>query len=160
MTPATIFLDFSLPNATTWSYFSLLLAMALFFKFSRLLSVRNWDVVTLFLLVPGFLLLQEGRPAAGPPEGSPAVAVALVGGASGQPLAGPLVGLSGVAVTAGLAGPPAASTRWQWLGYLWLLCGSIYFLLRCLLDLVLVRRPALSPNLSLGGLAWLAGALF
>jgi hypothetical protein len=39
------------------------------------------------------------------------------------------------------------------------LCGTGYFLLRCLLDLALVRRPALSPNLNLGGLAWLAGAL-
>src|SRR5437764_6205972 len=57
----SIFLDFNLPNATTWFYFSLLLAVALFYKFSRLLSVRNWDVVMLFLLVPGLLLLQEAR---------------------------------------------------------------------------------------------------
>ena len=55
----SVFLDFNLPNATTWFYFSFLLAMALFFKFSRILSIRNWDVVTLFLLVPGFLLLQQ-----------------------------------------------------------------------------------------------------
>jgi hypothetical protein len=47
-----------------------------------------------------------------------------------------------------------------WLGYLWLVCGSAYFLVRCLLDLTLVRRPALPPNLSFGGLAWLGGALF
>jgi hypothetical protein len=57
--PASIFLDFNLPNAATWFYFSLLLSMALFFKFSRLLSVRNLDVLALFLLVPGLLLLQE-----------------------------------------------------------------------------------------------------
>lgn len=54
-----IFWDFTLPNATTWFYFSLLLAMALFFKFTRLLSVRNLDVLLLFVPVPGFLLLQE-----------------------------------------------------------------------------------------------------
>src|SRR5438128_6466528 len=59
--PASIFLDFNLPNATTWCYLSLLLAVALFFKFTRLLSVRNWDVLTLFLLVPGLLLLQEAN---------------------------------------------------------------------------------------------------
>ncbi len=58
---ATIFFDFNLPNAATWFYFALLLAVALFFKFNRLLSVRNWDVLTLFLLVPGLLLLQESR---------------------------------------------------------------------------------------------------
>src|SRR5438477_9519975 len=61
MSPATIFFEFNLPNATTWFYFSLLLAVALFYKFSRLLSVRNWDVVMLFLLVPGLLLLQEAH---------------------------------------------------------------------------------------------------
>jgi hypothetical protein len=37
--------------------------------------------------------------------------------------------------------------------------GSIYFFCRCLLDLTLVQRPALSPNLQIGGLAWLGGAL-
>lgn len=106
----SIFLDFNLPNATTWFYFSLLLAVALFFKFSRLLSIRNLDVISLFLLVPGFLLLVESQ-----------------------------------------------GSR---LGYVWLLAGSGYLLARCLLDLALVRRPALSPNLNLGGLAWLAVALF
>jgi len=108
-TAETIFLNFALPNDTTWFYFSLLLAVALFFKFGRLLSMRNLDVVTLFLLVPGLLLLR-GNPS-------------------------------------------------NWLGYLWLLCGSGYFLVRCFLDLSIVRRPALSPNLNLSGLAWLAGAL-
>jgi hypothetical protein len=57
----SIFLRFNLPNATSWFYFSLLLAVAIFFKFSRLLSVRNLDVLTLFLLVPGLLLLQESH---------------------------------------------------------------------------------------------------
>ena len=50
--PVSIFLDFNLPNATTWFYFSFLLAIALFFKFSRLLSVRNLDVVMMVTLVP------------------------------------------------------------------------------------------------------------
>src|SRR3954447_2789814 len=104
MAPASIFLEFNLPNATTWFYFSFLLAVALFFKFSRLLSVRNWDVLTLFLLVPGMLLLLESR---------------------------------------------ARPAEPNWFGYLWLLCGSGYFLVRCLWDLALVRRPALAPNLTL-----------
>jgi hypothetical protein len=107
---SNIFEAFDLPNATTWFYFSLLLAVALFFKFSRLLSVRNWDVLTLFALVPGLLLLQQ--------PGS------------------------------------------EWWGYLWLLCGSVYFLVRCMLDLSLVQRPVLHPNLNFGGLAWMGGSLF
>jgi hypothetical protein len=105
-----IFLDFTLPNATTWFYFSALLAIALFFKFTRLLSLRNWDVLTLFLLGPGLLLLVE--------------------------------------------------TPGSWLGYLWLLAASGYFLVRCLADLPLASRPALTANLNLAGLVWLAGALF
>jgi hypothetical protein len=107
----SIFFDIRLPNATTWFYFSALLAVALFFKFTRLLSIRNWDVFTLFLPVPGLLLLD-----------------------------------------------PRSDTQ-SW-GYLWLLAASGYFLLRCLFDLTLVQRPALGPNLNLGGLMWLAGALF
>jgi hypothetical protein len=106
----SVFTAFNLPNATTWSYFSALLAVALFFKFSRFLSVRNWDVVALFLLIPGLLLVSQ--------------------------------------------------PGWELTGYAWLFGGSVYFLGRCLLDLTLVQRPALAPNLNLGGLAWLAGALF
>ena len=106
----SISFDLKQPNATTLFYFSALVAIALFFKFTRLLSIRNWDVLSLFLPMPGLLLLDP---------------------------------------------------RWDthfW-GYLWLLAVSGYFLLRCLFDLTLVRRPALSPNLNIGGLVWLAGAL-
>src|SRR5262249_4196441 len=60
---ASIFLDFSLPNAATWFYFALLLAVAVFVRFSRPLSLRNWDVVAMFLLVPGLLLRQEATAA-------------------------------------------------------------------------------------------------
>ena len=58
---ASIFFDFSLPNAATWFYFSFLLALALFYKFDRLLSLRNWDLLTLYLIVPGLLCLQEAH---------------------------------------------------------------------------------------------------
>lgn len=54
-----VFLDFNLPNATTWFYLSLMLAIGFFFKFNRFFSLRNWDLVTLYLLVPGFLFLQR-----------------------------------------------------------------------------------------------------
>jgi hypothetical protein len=123
--PQSIFLDFRLPNATTWFYFSFLLAVALFFKFTRLLSVRNWDVVSLFLLVPGLLLIQQAH---------------LTAPVTSEPL--------------------DASRRLLWFGYLWLMLGSGYFLVRCLFDLALESRPSLQPNLNPSGLAWLAGALF
>jgi hypothetical protein len=158
---ASIFFDFNLPNATTWLYFSLLLAVALFFKFTRLLSARNWDVLTLFVLVPGFLLLQEALTPASPTEKGMALqAVQLVAGGAGA-LSAPAVGVCGVARLAGAAAPvPNSQPGLLWIGYLWLFCGSALLLVRCLVDLALVRRPALSPNLNLGGLAWLGAALF
>ena len=107
---ASVFTDISLPNATTWFYFSGLLAVALFFKFGRLFSLRNLDVLTLYLFAPGLMLI-------GDPD-------------------------------------------YSFLGYLALLLASAYFLVRCLLDLALTRRPALGPNLDFAGLAWLAGALY
>src|SRR5207253_7333519 len=57
------------------------------------------------------------------------------------------------------AAPAFTAGRWLWIGYLWLMCGSVYFSARCIFDLALVQRPALSANLGVGGLAWLAGAL-
>ena len=58
---SSIFLDFHLPNAATWFYFSLILALALFFQFTRVLCIRNLDLLSLFLLAPGFLILQEAH---------------------------------------------------------------------------------------------------
>lgn len=157
----SIFLDFNLPNAATWFYFSLLLAIALFFRFTRLLSIRNLDVLALFLLVPGLLLIQEAQGQGGGQEQTPAVSAARTVQATASLAVGPQLGASSATALVPATAPlPAPRPRLLWYGYLWLLCGSAYFLVRCLLDLALVRRPALSPNLNLAGLAWLAGALF
>jgi hypothetical protein len=45
---------------TTWAYLSALLIVALYFKFSRVWSVRNLDLVVLILLSPGLLLVKYG----------------------------------------------------------------------------------------------------
>jgi hypothetical protein len=155
---ASVFLDFNLPNATTWFYFSFLLAVALFFKFARLLSIRNWDVVTLFLLVPGFLVIESSRLRPAPTADHPAVQAASLVGQAYAPNA-PVSAAGRVSAFLRHPHPAWEAARWRWLGYLWLLCGSAYFFGRCLFDLVLVQRPALAPNLTFGGLAWLAGAL-
>jgi hypothetical protein len=151
---ASIFSDFNLPNATTWFYFSLLLAIALFFRFTRLLSVRNWDVLTLFLLVPGLLLIQEAHSL----QAQRATRAVAAGGHVLLPRTA-AVGVAGTLV-GGSALAPGSPERLLWFGFLWLLCGSAYLLLRCLMDLILVRRPALTPNLNLSGLLWLGAALF
>jgi hypothetical protein len=122
---AAIFLDFNLPNAASWFYFSLMLTVALFFKFNRFFSVRNWDLLSLFLLVPGFLFLLEANR------------------------------LSGIA-----AGTLDEARRLKQYGYIWLMIGSVCLFIRCLIDLILVSRPALFPNLNLSGLAALSFALF
>lgn len=159
MATISVFLDFSLPNATTWFYFSWLLAIALFFRFSRVLSMRNWDVLTLFLLVPGLLVIQASRTTNLSTAQQPAIEVASAIGLGGGHGLGVGTGAAGAAVCLHEAQPRLDAARWLWWGYLWLLCGSGYFLFRCFLDLALIKRPALAPNLGFGGLAWFGGAL-
>jgi hypothetical protein len=161
MIAASIFFDFNLPNATTWFYFSFLLAVALFFKFSRLLSVRNLDILLLFLLVPGLLLVMEEYQSRESAAASPAFRAARII-AGGNPMAPPLGAPGANLLTLGAiaALPERPYSFLPWAGYLWLLCVSLAIFIRCLLDLGLMRRPALSPNLNLAGLAWLGAALF
>ena len=58
---SSIFLDLALPNATTWFYFSFLLAVTLFVRFDRFLSMRNWDILAFYLIIPGLLCIQEAH---------------------------------------------------------------------------------------------------
>src|SRR4029077_4688269 len=53
----------------------------------------------------------------------------------------------------------ASEDRRDWWAYFWLFIASGYFLARSLVDLILVRRPALAPNLSPAGLFWRPGML-
>src|SRR5262249_21780161 len=128
--PIAIFLDFNLPNATTWFYFSFILAMTLFFKFSRLLSVRNLDVVMIFLLVPGLLVVQAARPQPTPIEQEPATQIAsLIGHGAGADSPGAMA--THVAHFAQQSGAALENPRWLWFGYLWLMVGGVYFFCRC-----------------------------
>ena len=43
-----------------------------------------------------------------------------------------------------------------WVAFVWLFVGSGLWLLRCLLDLGMPRRPLLEPNLNMSGLVCLA----
>lgn len=94
-----------------WLFVSVLACLTLFFKFTRFWSVRNLDLLLLFVLVPGMLLIL------------------------GRPLNVP------------------------WSAYIWLFVGSALWLLRCLLDLGLTRRPLLEPNLNASGLLCLSVGL-
>ncbi|MHC5540987.1 hypothetical protein ACYOEI_22420, partial [Singulisphaera rosea] len=91
-----------------WLFLSLLGCVTFFFKFSRVWSVRNLDLLLLFTLAPGMMI--------------------LVGNGHRQP----------------------------WIAFVWLFLGSILWLVRCLVDLGLTRRPLLEPNMNAAGLACLS----
>jgi hypothetical protein len=103
-------------NPTTWAYLSSLLMIAVYFKFNRILSIRNLDLIGLIALAPALLMVQYGRVHSNP----------------------------GI----------------EHAGYIWLFAVSGLFMLRLLLDPAMVRRPLLEPNLSVGGLTFLAISLF
>lgn len=102
-------------HPTSWVYLSSLLTIGLFFKFSRVWSVRNLDLAFLILLAPGLIAVEYGREAP-----SPTV---------------------------------------EQVGYIWLFATTGIFLLRMLLDPLMVRRPLLEPNLSAGGMTFIGTAL-
>ena len=91
-----------------WVFGTLLLCVTLFFKFGRFWSIRNLDLLLIFALAPGMMILVGNRVQA------------------------------------------------PWWGFVWLFLGSFLWLVRCLLDLGLTRRPLLEPNLNASGLACLA----
>jgi hypothetical protein len=102
-------------NLTTWVYLSSLLTIAIYFKFNRLWSVRNLDILALIAMAPGVVLVKIGE--------------------------------------------DNRDDRMLYLGYIWLLACGFWFLVRLFLDLWMVRRPLLEPNLSLGGLTFIGAAL-
>ncbi|MGE3818557.1 MAG: hypothetical protein AB7I30_03930 [Isosphaeraceae bacterium] len=91
-----------------WLFLSLMGCLTLFFKFSRVWSVRNLDLLLLFALAPGFMMLVGAR------------------------------------------------HREPWIAFVLLFVGSGLWLIRCLVDLGLSRRPLLEPNLNMAGLTCLS----
>ncbi len=125
----------------TWVYLSSLLVVAVYFKFGRLFSLRNWDLLLLLMLAWGVAMIARDQQ---PPEATQTPAAS--------------------APTQDEADSPAPSGRsqgaWATWGYRWLMIVSVLLLLRMLADPFLVRRPLLEPNLSAGGLAFLGLSLF
>jgi hypothetical protein len=169
----------------TWVYLSSLLMIGLFFKFSRFWSVRNLDLVMLILLAPGLLMVYFGErmmDSAARQSESSAVDVSVDGPETNgdqQRVARPTADVlaSDVLASASTPAPDGGiesgvdpvetakadlkrATDITFAGYVWLLCSSGLFLLRLLLDPMMVRRPLLEPNLSTGGLAFIGCALF
>lgn len=53
-------------NPATWLYLSLMLMIAVFFRFTRVWSLRNLDLALLWLLSPGVLLVRDADPSLHP----------------------------------------------------------------------------------------------
>ena len=47
--------------SSSWAYLSTILMVSIFFKFNRLISIRNVDIILLALLSPGLLMVQHGE---------------------------------------------------------------------------------------------------
>ncbi len=130
---AAIFTDLSLPNAVTWFYASFLLAVTLFVRFDRPFSLRNWDLLALWLIIPGLLFLKQ---------------------------ADALRELIQSPVSVDLKRAITRRERYLLAGYGWLMAVSAYWFLRCLFDLGLEKRPMLPPNINTAGMVCLTGCLF
>src|SRR4051794_21409852 len=122
-----VFTDFQKLNGTTWFYLSTLLAVTVYFRFNRFFCLRNWDLVTLFLLVPGLLATQRVDKRM----------LQILDDARTQ---------SQVVSALQLQPTPGAMQELHF-GYVWLFAATGYLCLRCFLDLFLARRPRLPPNL-------------
>ena len=173
--------------ATTWGYLASLLMLALFFKFNRCWSVRNLDLFLIILLAPGLLMVDAGRQmevrSVLMQQSEPAmesndlanVPVQTVSFTRWQTEAGePVSGIDpddddALDRQAALEDNQfqsdlliqnvAYAKRLQLYGYIWLFSIGSFFLTRLLIDPLLVRRPMLEPNLSIGGLVFLACSL-
>jgi hypothetical protein len=59
--PNSAFLQVELPASGTWFYATLVLAVAVFYQFSRVFALRNVDLLGLFFYAPGFLILEDAQ---------------------------------------------------------------------------------------------------
>lgn len=142
-------------DITSWAYLSSLLTLAMYFKFNRLLSVRNLDLCGLILLAPGLLLVQHGIDRRAKSE-SGAVVSHDVGNADQTGSTADEEGDRGT----GEADPASEAAFIEHMGYVWLILTQLALLGRLLLDNSMVRRPLLEPNMSVGGITFLAISLF
>ena len=151
---------------TTWAYFSSLLMLALFFKFNRFWSIRNLDLLLIIFFAPGIILIDFGSRLdfAASAIAPPAIEALET---ADEYLQDELLSPNAPAVSNSDENVVPSykqellkrAERYQRFGYYWLLSVCLLYLIRTLIDPFLVRRPLLSPNLSIGGLVFLMCSL-
>ncbi len=155
-------------NPTTWAYLSSLLVIGLYFKFNRVWSVRNLDILLILALSPGLLMVYFGQQSINRATSIPALP------AETAPLIPPLDAEADkpppVQAVAALGEEATEGPSRQELlqigktlekaGYIWLFCLSGLIVIRLFVDPTMVRRPMLEPNLTIGGMTFITCALF
>ena len=160
-------------DSTIWAFASSLLMISLFFKFNRFWSVRNFDLLLIILLAPSLIMVHKGMTMSnqsatteqafamlasqtnGDSQSSESLnssdAPTLIPHAESQPDAISAIGQ----IDSMTSQPSQAGIDLQRRGFVGLFIVGAIYLIRMLLDPLLVRRPLLAPNLSLGGLIFL-----
>ena len=143
-------------SPTTWAYLSSLLMIGLFFKFNRVFSFRNLDLILLIGLAPGLLFIHSGN--------SMQLHLADADAAPSEDITKRALDTDNMAGDSGETNSTTEAIirgrsleRW---GYFWLLSVGGIWLVRLLADTAMVRRPLLAPNLTVGGLTFIGFFLF
>ncbi|MEM9367297.1 MAG: hypothetical protein AAGD07_14995 [Planctomycetota bacterium] len=123
------------------------LTVGLFFVFRRFWSIRNLDVVLLICFAPGLLMVQEGYRRE----------VATIENLVKTPAPESDLRQDD---TAPLPGELDGARRLRLSGFIALFFVEFLLMIRMLLDPMMVRRPLLDPNLTTGGLNFIAISLF
>ncbi len=145
-------------DPATFAVLASFLTISLFFKFNRFWSVRNLDILFLILFAPGLLLIEQGefqqiravesfRPSEVFQEGEEGEQTPEEIEQSQQDVLEQIPDF-------------ISGQKKEFFGFLVLWTIGGLFLVRLLLDPVLVRRPLLEPNLTSGGLLFISISLF
>lgn len=151
-------------DGTIWAFASSLLMISLFFKFNRFWSVRNFDLLLIILLAPSLIMVHKGMTMVNQTktseQSSPILASLSTDDApTASPVSSPVPASSPWQTSTAAQTPSPeneqAGIDLQRRGFIGLFMVGAIYLIRMLLDPLLVRRPLLDPNLSLGGLIFL-----
>ena len=145
-------------DPTTWAAAASVLMLSIFFKFNRFWSVRNFDLLLIISMAPFLLMVNHGMDLAN--QHQMANAAPTVAGTADTIGVSPFLQSTSITnaseISADTQSPGRAMQRTGFIGLF--VVGALY-LTRMLIDPVLVRRPLLNPNLSLGGLIFLGVCL-
>jgi hypothetical protein len=179
-------LGYKIIPSVSWAYLSSLLMIALYFKFNRVWSVRNLDLLLIVLIAPGLLMVTDGalqrkkiedqnrstviasagdeateneatssEQTALPEQAAANMADVQAANVAGDSPSIDLTQLTGINSSAELL----HAVRQERNGYVILFIVAGLFATRMLIDPMMVRRPLLEPNLSIGGLTFLGASL-